>query len=197
MNEKETTKMEKEDKIAKETMEQKVEKPKETIVEPSEKSQEDKKVTADNIDNKKEIKTPKKKQKEIPKKDYAIAYGKGLKISTKHAIAICNFIKGKTPEQAIIELSEVIRLKKAVPMKGEIPHRKGMMSGRYPVNASKAFINLLKSLIGNINVNRLDNPIIIITRADMASRPYKKGGSMKAKRSNVYLEAREKKEEKK
>ena len=36
-------------------------------------------------------------------------------------------------------------------MKGEIPHRKGkgMMSGRYPLNAVKDFIMLLKSLKAN------------------------------------------------
>jgi len=38
-------------------------------------------------------------------------------------------------------------MKKAVPMKGEIPHRKGIGTGRYPVKASAFFIKLLKNFI--------------------------------------------------
>ena len=140
-----------------------------------------------------EKKQKKEGKKEIPRKDKAIAHGDDLPISTKHAIAICNFIKGKKPEQAMAELEQVIKMKKIIPMKGEIPHRKGMMSGRYPVNASKVFINLLKSLIGNSNINGLEEPVIVIARADRASRPHRRFGSMRFKRTNVLLETRESK----
>ncbi len=134
----------------------------------------------------------KKEQLKIVKKEKAEAYGADLPISTKHSIAICDFIRYKNPEKAIADLEEVVKLKKAISMKGEIPHRKGMMSGRYPVNAAKVFIKLVKQLIGNSNVNGLENPYISLAKADRADRPHRRFGSMRFKRTNVLLEAREK-----
>jgi hypothetical protein len=73
----------------------------------------------------------------------------------------------------------------------EVPHRKGMMAGRFPRNASREFILLLKQLRANSSVNSIENPIIVLARADKASRPYRRGG-VRAKRTHVYLEARDK-----
>tara|TARA_Y100000034_G_C6890919_1_gene409809 strand:+ start:1559 stop:2152 length:594 start_codon:yes stop_codon:yes gene_type:complete len=139
--------------------------------------------------------------KKIPKKDEAVAHGEGLAASKKHCMYICSFIKGKTVDQALLELDQVIKMKRAIPFKGEIPHRKGnMMSGRYPVKASKIFVALLKGLKGNIIVNGLDpdKAQISIASASWASRPMRSGGRQ-AKRTNVILRAREskKKESKK
>ena len=79
--------------------------------------------------------------------------GKNVPLSTKDAIAICKFIKNKSIKKAIEDLEQVLILKKAIPMKGEIPHRKGkIMSGRFPIRASKRFIELLKNLQGNANL---------------------------------------------
>ena len=142
-----------------------------------------------------EKKEEKKKveKKPIVKKDKAIVNGKSLGISKKHSMAICDYIRGKEIEEMMIELMKVVNLKKAIPMKGEIPHRKGkIMSGRYPVNASKVFIKLLRTLNANCSVNGLENPRIVVAIANDASRPFKRGGSMRFKRTNVYLEAREK-----
>jgi len=105
---------------------------------------------------------------------------------------ICRFIKNKSIDKAILDLEQVIKLKRAIPFKGEIPHRKGMMSGRYPVKASKLFINLLKGLKGNISVNNLDldKTVIYFASANWASRPLRREGR-KAKRTSVTLKARE------
>jgi len=54
-----------------------------------------------------------------------VVNGKDLPISTKHSIAICNFIRGKKIEESVAKLNEVLNFKRALPMKGEIPHRKG------------------------------------------------------------------------
>jgi len=139
----------------------------------------------------KENKKPEKKP--IIKKDYAKINVKDLHMSTKQAVAICNFIKNKTPELAIKQLEQVINMKRAIPMKGEIPHRKGMMSGRYPINATKIFIKLIKQLVANAEVNELEEPIII-QRAipNQAARPMRRSGSQKFKRTHVQLIAVEK-----
>jgi len=96
------------------------------------------------------------KEKPRVKKDLAIVNAPGIHISKRHGMYICSFIKGKSIDRAISELEEVIILKRAVPFKGEIPHRKGMMSGRYPVDAAKLFIPMLKNLKGAVLFNGMD-----------------------------------------
>ncbi len=148
----------------------------------------------ENSEHKPEVKIEKKNAVTKIKKDFAIARGFGLHISKRHGMYICAFIKGKTIDSAIADLQQVIILKKAVPFKGEIPHRKGkgMMSGRYPVDASKLFIPMLKTLKGNASVNGLDLIKTRITSASthLAPRPQRRGGE-KGKRAHVILEARE------
>jgi len=164
-----------------------------------EESREEKKIDRGETKKEKEKKDEAKEKREIVKKDKAIVKGKDLRISTKHSIAICDMIRGKRIEEAIKDLEEVIAKRKAIKMKGEIPHRKGMgiERGRYPVKASRIFIKLLKSLNANASVNNLGEPYICIAKADKASRPYRRFGSKRMKRTNVYLEAREMKEDKK
>lgn len=140
-----------------------------------------------------EKKTEKKKL-EIKKKDHALANGISLPISKKHSMYISSFIKGKSIDQAIKELEQVLKLKRAVPFKGEIPHRKGpMMSGRYPLNAAAQFILLLKGLKGNAIVNGLDleKTVIVSSSASWAPRPQRRGG-VRAKRTHVIMIAKEK-----
>jgi len=145
------------------------------------------------VETKKEGKSQEKPVEKKDKKKIAVARGLNLSISKKHAIAICDMIRGKKIETAIAELGLVVKMKKAVPMKGEIPHRKGkgMMSGRYPINASKEIINLLKGLDANARVLEINNPKIIMAKADRASRPYRRGGSRRFKRTHVLLNAGE------
>jgi len=97
-------------------------------------------------------------------------------ISTKHSMAICKFIKHKKIDYAINFLEEVTKMKKAVPMKGEIPHRKGIGTGRYPIKASEVFIKLLKNLKANASSQNVDaSKLFIEARVDRASRPRKPG----------------------
>jgi len=152
---------------------------------------------------KKEIKKPdkekkkeivKKPEKKIPKKTEAIVNSVNLPVSTKYSVAICKFIKGRKIENAIIDLEEVLAHKKAIPMKGEIPHRKGkIMSGRYPKKAVEHFIKLLKSLLANSNANELNNPIISDAIANIGSRPFGRFGRIRKKRTHVKIKVKEKK----
>ncbi len=142
---------------------------------------------------KEEVKALKKTAPKI-KRVEAVVNSFSLPISTKTSGAICRFIKGKTPEKAIADLEQLVKGKKAVPMRGEIPHRKGkIMAGRFPKYASLHFITLLKALKGNSNVNGMDEPVIIEAFANMASRPYGRFGRMKKKRTHITIKAKEKK----
>ena len=117
-----------------------------------------------------------------------------LPISTKKAIAVCRFIKNKKINEAINDLKQVIVQKKVVPMKGEIPHRKGkgIMSGRYPKKTAENFIKLLNSLSANANANEIEDPVIVEAVANIAQRPFGKYGIRK-KRTHVRLVAKNKK----
>lgn len=129
----------------------------------------------------------------IAKKEEAVALGISLPISKKHGMYLGTFIKNKTIDAALADLEQVLKFKRAVPFKGEIPHRKGnMMSGRYPINATKAFITILKGLRGNVIVNglELEKTRIYHASTSWASRPQKKGGA-RFKRANVFLKAKE------
>src|SRR3989338_9796673 len=156
-------------------------------------------------EKKNEVKTEKTEKKEVKKetpkvtkpvvkKDKTIVRAPSVHMSKRHGMYICSFIKGKTIDSAIADLEQVILLKKAVPFKGEIPHRKGkgMMSGRYPVAAAKLFIPMLKNLRGGVIFNEMDlaKTRISLAHANWSSRPQRKGGR-KGKRSYIIIEAKE------
>ena len=151
---------------------------------PEEKKQEQKAETK--VEEKKE----EKKKEEIKKKDYAIVNGNDLPISTKESMDVCSMIRGRNIETAIKMLEEVIAFKRVVKMnKREVPHQKGkgVMAGRYPINASNEFIRLLKQLNANAIVNGLEiEKCKIFCKANFASRPYKRGGA-KFKRTHVVI----------
>ncbi|MFH1585328.1 MAG: uL22 family ribosomal protein [archaeon] len=149
-----------------------------------------------------EAKVPKKPQTPKIKKDKATVNAISLHISTKKSMAICKFIKGKKIQDAISNLELVLAKKKHVPMKGEIPHRKGpgktgSGSGRYPLKTTEHFIKLLRSLQANSDNNGIDEPIISEAVANMASRPFGRFGRVKRKRTHVKITAIEKKKIKK
>ena len=151
---------------------------------------------AEKENKKEEKKVKEEKKKTVPKikKNEAIVNGVSVPISTKDSAAICKFIKKKTIARAIADLEEVLKFKRAIPMKGEIPHRKGkIMAGRYPIYAVEHFIKLLKSLSANANVNELDEPIIAEAIANKASQPYGRFGSIRRKRTHIKIKAIEKK----
>lgn len=146
-------------------------------------------------EEKKEIKKDEKKssEKQKVKKYEAVVRSFSLPISKKHSMYISKFIKNKDIDFAIHQLGEVIKMKRAIPFRGEIPHRKGaMMSGRYPVKASKYFIKMLKTLKGNAIVNgmELEKTKIFFSSPSWASRPAIRGGA-RAKRLNIVLKAKE------
>ncbi|MFH1237831.1 MAG: uL22 family ribosomal protein [archaeon] len=132
------------------------------------------------------------KKTENVKKDVAIANGFSLKISPKQSIYICRFIRGKSPEVAIMRLRDVISEKRAIPMAGlEVGHRrgKGLAGGRFPKNACKAIIEIVKQAGANAVVAGIENPVITIVKSDQASTPHRREGR-KAKRTHIHVEIR-------
>lgn len=164
------------------------------------KETQEKKETAkeEKSEDKKESKKPVQTKPKVKKTEAKVNVS-SVPISTKKAVAVCKFIKGKKIEKAINDLAAVTTQRKAVPMKGEIPHRKGrgMMSGRFPKKTSEHFIKILKGLQGNASVNGLENPVIKLAVANIAQRPYGRFGRVKRKRTHIMIVAKEKTEAKK
>ena len=135
----------------------------------------------------------------------ASVYGKHMPISTKHAIEICNFIKGKSIATSKKLLQNVMEKKQAVPFKifkRNICHKPGhMAAGRYPYKASQHVLRLLNSLEANAQNKGLDVNSLIITSVipNRASRPYHYGRKrrVKMKRTHIQIIAEEHKEQKK
>lgn len=160
---------------------------------------EDKKVQEEKIEEQKIVdeKTTKADKKEIKKpakkikKDEVYVNAHSVHVSTKYAINICKFVKGKRIGDAIRDLEQVVLLKKPVPMKGEYSHKKGkgMSGGAYPQRAAKQFIVLLKSLAGNANNHEIVEPIIVEASANWAPAPRGRFGRVRRKRTHIMLKA--------
>jgi ribosomal protein L22 len=150
-------------------------------------------------ENKKIEETKEEVKKKIPVKkvvrDYAIVNVQSVPISTKYACGICKFIKGKTTGDAIRDLQDVLNFKKAIPMIGEYAHQKGkrMSGGKFPQDATKQFIILIKSLAANATANEINEPVITEAIPNQAARPMGRFGKWARKRTHVKLVAREKK----
>jgi ribosomal protein L22 len=168
--------------------EEKTDEEKIVVEEKEEKTKETKKAEGKK-EEKDEIKKPAKKIK----KEEVEVNAKSVPISTKYAIYLCKFVKGKRIGNAIKDLEQVILLKKVVPMKGEYAHQKGkgISSGKFPKRAAKDFLVLVKSLAGNANNHEIDVPVIVEAIANKASMPFGKFGRVRRKRTHITLKARE------
>jgi len=92
----------------------------------------------------------------------AKALGRSLQISPKHAVEICNKIRGMDVEKAENYLEDVIEMKKAVPFKRhnkKVGHRRGLggwPTGRYPVKAATQILDVLRNAESNAEYKGLD-----------------------------------------
>lgn len=97
------------------------------------------------------------------------AMGKELHISRKQAHEIATAIKGMNLEIAQKFLENVAVLKQAVPYKRfvrNVPHKRGMCSGRYPQKAAKEILKVLKNAQSNATYKGLDPLTMRITHIE-------------------------------
>lgn len=88
-----------------------------------------------------------------------------IPVSTKHTINIGKWVKGKNVDDVIKMLNQVISKERAVPFvkfNNNVPHKKGMTAGRYPVKAAKHVIKGLELVKNNAEVKDLDVSNLII-----------------------------------
>ncbi|NVM54661.1 MAG: 50S ribosomal protein L22 [Candidatus Helarchaeota archaeon] len=113
----------------------------------------------------------------------AVASGRDLRCSPKHAREVCNTIKGMMIEDAKLLLDTVILHKQAIPFKRhnkKQAHRKGLdkfrwPAGRYPVKAAHSVLVVLENAENNAEFKGLDlDRVRIIHAATSRGRKIKK-----------------------
>ena len=198
MTEKQYAPLAKDKRMAKEKMKLPADAPVPKIKEKTEESKVNEETKTEEVKTKDEKKTETTKKHPVKKikRDYAVVNADNAKVSTKYSVEICRFIKHKRIGDAIRDLEQVAVKRKSVPMRGEYAHRKGpgklaSGAGKYPVNATKEFIVLLKSLLGNANANDMNEPYIAEASANKAPSPRGRFGRWERKRSHIKLVARE------
>lgn len=123
----------------------------------------------------------------------AKAAGLSISISLKASTMICQSIRGKDVQKAKKMLEETIKLEKPVPYtryNHGLGHKHGMASGRYPVNACKQILKLLKNAEANAQFKGLSTGNLIVKHASAQKGPtsYHYGRQRtRAKRSHIEL----------
>ena len=125
----------------------------------------------------------------------AKAYGRELTISWKKSVELARQLRGKTVEDALDYLGDVIALKQPVPMrryKRWVAHKAGYGPARYPVNCAKAFRKVLQSAAGNAAGEGEAMRILVLNAhkgsITKASRPRAYGRSSPWNQDTVNLE---------
>ncbi|RLE82671.1 MAG: 50S ribosomal protein L22 [Thermoprotei archaeon] len=101
----------------------------------------------------------------------AIASGRDLRISWKHAVEICRCIKGLKVEDAEKLLENVINMRRPIPFRRfhkKVAHRRQLTkwpSGRWPVKAAKEILKVLKNAEANAEYKGLDTTRLWVVHA--------------------------------
>jgi large subunit ribosomal protein L22 len=96
------------------------------------------------------------------------AYGSRLNISPKHAMEICNNIRGKPVAKATGFLERVAAKKEYVKLhrfNSGVAHKPGGIIGRYHVKAAKAFIKLLGNAVNSAEQKGMDKEKLRVVHA--------------------------------
>lgn len=135
----------------------------------------------------------------------AIARGRDLPISSKMSMEICDNIRYKKIDSAINLLEDVIEMKRPIIIRRfnwDLGHKPGYGPGRYPINAVKVFIQLLKLAKANAENKGLnaDKLVISFAKADFGQRRGHHGrhrGKMKSTHVEIHVKEMEITEKKK
>ncbi|MCP3681138.1 MAG: 50S ribosomal protein L22 [bacterium] len=125
----------------------------------------------------------------------AKAVAVGLQISFKQSVEICSFIRGKKLSTGIAVLERVMKMKEAVPYKrfckGGVGHKSGdLAAGRYPINASKEIIKVLKNVEANAQQKGLNTAglVISVIKAQKGSKSWHYGRQRRRKMKRTHIE---------
>ncbi len=129
----------------------------------------------------------------------AVAKGRNLPISRKHAREVAEFIKGEDVDRAREKLEKVVEKELAVPYNrhdSEQAHRKGNMdSGRYPVKTAEEMLTVLNSAESNATHEGMRAEDLVVTgvMVNQGNRYYtpKRHRGRRAKAAHVTIKVSE------
>ena len=138
--------------------------------------------------------------------DIAKGVGRDLDISFKHAVVICDAIRGMRLDKAVELLDGVGKLEKVIPFKKfntGVGHKSGDVKvGKYPQKASKAIQKVLKEVEANADYKGLDTDNLKITHASaqkgrsrIGIRPKGRWKRWRLQCVHVFIAAKEMEEE--
>ncbi len=121
------------------------------------------------------------------------AAGRGLNVSTKASIELCNAIRGKTVGRAKAILQGVIDIKTPIRFTrftNGVGHRRGMASGRYPAKAATEILSLLESAESNAQFKGLNTSDLLIRHisAQKGANIWRYGRIRRRKTKNTHVE---------
>ncbi len=126
------------------------------------------------------------------KEKMAFAGGRSLPISTQQSVEICKALKKKKTSDAKKILTQAIEKKKPIRFtryNDNIAHKPGIGPGKYPVSASKAILQVIKSAEANAQVKGLGTDLVIIhMNAHKAARPWHYGRQRRTKMKRSHIE---------
>lgn len=108
----------------------------------------------------------------------AMAVSQSLPVSRKLSTQVCRFVKGMPIVKAKQALHDVMKFKRAVPMKryyNETAHKTGMAVGRYPVKACQQVLNVIESAEANAQFKGLSSADLIVYHAVAQKGPTMRG----------------------
>ena len=135
----------------------------------------------------------------------AIAFGRNLPISTKQAVEVCNFIRGKNIQKAKTILGEVIKMKTAVPFRRfnkDMGHKRGRIAaGRYPIKTSQHILGIINSAEINAQAKGMNSQNLFIKLIEAnrgtGTQRYGRRRGISAKRTHIEVTLFEKEQKKK
>ncbi|HLC66240.1 MAG TPA: 50S ribosomal protein L22 [Candidatus Nanoarchaeia archaeon] len=123
----------------------------------------------------------------------ARAISHSVAISTRHSVAIANYLRGQRLQRAKRLMERAIDFAQPVPFtrfdRG-MGHKAGMAAGSYPINASKAFLTLLKGAEANAQAKGLNTgtlTIVHIQANKVGNRQHGGRHGRKMKRTNIEV----------
>ncbi len=128
-----------------------------------------------------------------PEQPHAKAVMTSLAFSTKHAIEIAHYIRGRSVKQARMLLENVVKERQAVPFKRyyrNMGHKVGIAAGQYPVKAAGYFLELLASAESNAEAKGLSLQDLYIAHlvSKQGSRNWKGGRLGRRKNKCTHIE---------
>ncbi len=126
------------------------------------------------------------------KEQVAAAVSTNVHCSTKQAVMIANFVRGKTVKRAIRDLTEVINKSMAVPFTRFTEgagHKPGIGPGKYPQKATKAFLQVIRSAAANAEDKGFDSDLKIIScTANQGVKSMRYGRHRGRQRKSTHIE---------